>query len=244
MKKIVNPFVYSYVLDNQMLNPTIPPVITETYSQCYEDVFIIQSLNAFFKRNKISQISMSYIEIGANHPVCTSSTFLFHQTYGISGILVEPDSLLVQELKKHRPFDTIIEAAVYAGDEKEIEFYISPQNEISSLNKDFIKHWYGDSNVGIKKFVKTVRINSLLEMVSNIDLVILIIDVEGYDFIILKDIDFSRYRPFIIEIEPSDHYKMGTSDQIVEYLKSKEYQLISQTPVNLIFQDIKRELRM
>ena len=86
-----------------------------------------------------------------------------------------------------------------------------------------------------------MRINDLLEIVKANELIILIIDVEGLDLRLLKDINFEKYRPFIIEIEPSDGFVPGTGDAMIEYLSSKGYELIAETNVNLIFKDNSRE---
>lgn len=235
MKKTVNPFVYQRMLEGDITNSTIPAYLQESYAQCYEDVIIDSLLRAYIKNINRPINGLSYIEIGANHPVCTSSTLLWQRKYNIKGILVEANPKLIPLLKKHRPHDTIINAAVYDQDLPSIDFFISPENEISSLDERFVNAWK-DLGVQEKISVPTIRPNKLLSMTSDCELTILIVDVEGLDLRLLKDIDYTAYKPFIIEVEPSDGFAPGTSNMMIDFLRSKSYTLVGETDVNLIFQ--------
>lgn len=234
MKRIFNQFTYDKIRSDNMLDPTIHTFINETYSQCHEDVIIASLVRAYFKRTS-TQFSLSYVEIGANHPVATSSTYLWKNIFNINGILVEANPKLISELEKHRPNDVIINAAVIDSDEPFISFYLGHENEISSLNETFVANW---KNLGVQEkiTVPTIRINQILNQV-NTDIVLLTIDVEGMDLTLIRDIDFSKYRPFIIQTEPSDYFFPGTSSQMIDFLGSKNYKLVSETDVNLIFID-------
>jgi hypothetical protein len=70
---------------------------------------------------------------------------------------------------------------------------------------------------------------------SNKKLAILSIDVEGLDKEILSDIDFSKYRPMVIVIEPSDFFIKDNTNNIIDIMNNNNYTLISITDVNLIF---------
>jgi hypothetical protein len=72
-------------------------------------------------------------------------------------------------------------------------------------------------------------------MASAAELIMLSIDVEGYDMRLLEDIDFTKYHPFIIQVEPSDSYAPGTGAKMINFLDNKGYTLIGETDVNLIF---------
>lgn len=234
MHRIVNPFVYHEIEASRMPNPTIPAWLDESYSQNYEDVVINQMITAYARRNRLPGFKLSYLEIGGNHPVCTSASFLMHKVYGITGMIVEPNPVLAEQLRKHRPFDHIVEAAVVDNDQTEIEFFVSTQNELSTLSKNFVEKNRLTTQT-IK--VRTVRINELLESMKEVDSLLLSIDIEGLDLAVLKDIDFDKYRPHFITIEPSEHIAPGTTDAILDFLKEKEYRLVAQNYVNLIFED-------
>jgi FkbM family methyltransferase len=245
--KVINPFVYEYIRNNNAPNPTIPAWIHETYSQSYEDIIISCELGAYQYRNglMLDSDNLTYIEVGANHPVCTSSTYLISKTFNVNGFLVEPNPKLAEQLRKYRTNDNVIEAAVVTSEEKEVDFFICSDNEISSIDKKFVDAWAGISRnypgVQEKIKVKTARINEILSYTKDKKIVILSIDVEGMDLQILKDIDFSTHRPYIIVVEPSEAYIPGNTQNMVNYLSHHDYRLISANFVNLIFADATRE---
>ena len=86
--KVLNPFVEFEINSKVMPAPTIPAQIDETYSQCYEDVILESLLRAHIKTHGAIE-GIVFVEIGANHPVCTSSSFLFRNRYGMKTYLVE-----------------------------------------------------------------------------------------------------------------------------------------------------------
>jgi FkbM family methyltransferase len=234
INKVVNPFVYQRILEEDMPNSTIPGWLGESYAQCYEDVIIDGLLRGHIRKVNKGLKSVTFIELGANHPVCTSSSLLWQKRYGITGVLVEANPKLIPALRQFRPNDVVINAAVTNKDIQEIEFFISPENEISSLSEKFVNAW---KNLGVEEkiMVPTVRVNDILEVVKNSEVVILIVDVEGLDLDIIKDINFLKFRPFIIQAEPSDGFTPGTSNEMIDFLKTKNYSVIAETDVNLIF---------
>jgi len=235
MNKIINPFVYQRILESDMPNSTIPAWLSESYTQWYEDILIDSALRAHVRKLGRNLNGLTYIEIGANHPVCTSSSYYFYRKYGIRGILVEANPKLINSLNRFRQGDIIVNAAVCDTEDEFIDFYISPDNEISSIDERFVNA-RKDLGVQEKITVPTVRINTLLEQAKDHEVVILIIDVEGLDLRLLQDINFEKYQPFIIEIEPSDGFAPGTSNSMINFLTTKNYTLIGETDTNLIFQ--------
>jgi FkbM family methyltransferase len=234
MNKIVNTFVYQRILEGNMPNSTIPAWLGETYSQCYEDVIIDSIVRAHMKQMGRSPNGITFIEIGANHPVCTSASYYFQRRYGVTGILVEANPKLIPALEQYRPNDRIINAAVTDQDISSVDFYVAPDNEISSLDEQFVKNWK-EGAVKEKITVPTIRVDELLNMAASSEMVLLSIDVEGYDMRLLEDIDYTKHKPFIIQVEPSDGFAPGTSARMIDFLSSKGYNLVGETDVNLIF---------
>jgi len=232
--KTINQFTYAEINNYNCSNPTIPSWIMETYAQYGEDIIIEAILKAFLSRNTQKQYSFTYIEIGANHPISTNSSYLFYKKYNASGILIEANPELISELKRVRPRDLILNYAISNNDSDQVEFYISKDTEISSLNEEFVKAWDKEKAKNIKK-VKNKRINSILELAKNVDLLYLSIDVEGLDLNLIKDIDYEKYCPFIIQCEPGEGFRKGTKKEIIDFLQNKNYMLLSETEGNLIF---------
>ena len=232
---ILNPHVYQQITENHMDHPTIPAALQPTYTQAFEDVILDGAIRAYLMRTR-KQLYLMFFEIGANHPVATSASFLLREKTGIHTVLVEANPALIPQLRHHRHSDTVIHAAITDQDVTDIDFYLSPDNEISSLNKNFVKAWK-EGTVTDTIRVPAMRINQVFEQMhlpKHVD-TILSIDVEGYDYNIIADLDFTQYKPLIIMIEPSEEFAPGTTEKMMTLLESKGYYLYSQTFVNLIF---------
>jgi FkbM family methyltransferase len=216
-----------------MADPTIPTYMQPTYAQAYEDVILMSILTAEVTKRKSQLKGLIFVEIGANHPVNTSPSYYFEKHVGVDCILVEANPALIPELKKHR-MSNVIHAAITNSGESEVDFHLSPDNEISSINKDFVHAWK-DGKVTETIKVPAHSINDVLYMVRSWESVILSIDVEGHDYEILTDINFNAFKPLIIMIEPSEEFAPGTVDKIMNHLTPHGYELVARTFVNLIF---------
>jgi FkbM family methyltransferase len=231
--KILNPFVEAEINIKSMPAPTIPAHLGESYSQCYEDVILDSMLRAYVKTNG-APAGITFVEIGANHPVCTSSSFLFRNKYKMKTILVEANPKLIPALKQFRPLDEVIHAAVINHDAPTVDFYVSENNETSSLDDRFVIT--RTPGIQEKITVPTIRADEILDRVDPEATVLLSVDVEGLDLQILQDIDFTKHRPIFIIVEPSEDYQPGSTVAIIDFLISKNYNLVAETDVNLIFQ--------
>ena len=231
----LNPYIYRVISDHGLNKPDIDVAIQPSYTQAYEDVIIEAYIHAYLA-STFRHLNLIFFEIGANHPVATSASYLLKQRFGLHTVLVEANPELIPALKQHRPDDTVIHAAVTHQDVKELPFYLSTDNEISSMNKEFVEAWK-DGAIKDTIMVPTVRINDIfdaMKLPENVD-IILSIDVEGCDYDILKDIDFQRYKPFIIMVEPSEEFAPGITKQMMDLLIGQGYILYAKTFVNLIF---------
>jgi FkbM family methyltransferase len=221
-----------------MLVPDIEVHAEQTYGQCAEDVIVCGLIRALsFRQDKIW--GRRYLEIGANHPVSCSATYLMHKQFGMTGVLVEANPELVPALQRFRPADTIVAAAVVPQPADFVDLHISKQNELSSIDKNFVETWH-DPKGHIRKTVTVpaLTLNQILEKhFGKSSPSLLSIDVEGLDFALLKTIDWRRWRPSIIQIEPSENYAPGTTTAMMDALAQQGYAAVAITPVNLIAVD-------
>jgi hypothetical protein len=66
------------------------------------------------------------------------------------------------------------------------------------------------------------------------------IDVEGMDLVVVKSIDFNRYRPEVFCIETLSYTENNTEvklNDIISYVESQGYFLYADTYINSIFVD-------
>lgn len=228
-----NPFIYG-LLGSKNFHPDIDVHIPPQYAQKGEDLIIESLINAIVCVDPSRPKRIRYLEIGANHPISSSSTFLFY-TKGARGILVEANPKLIPQLKGVRSEDIVVNAAVVATDKKSETFYLSNMSELSSTRDDLISSFPG-ATVVESISVPAVNINELLmEFWQDDHVNLLFIDVEGKDFELLEKAALSHYKFDIIQIEPSDHLIAGNRQRILSHLNQFGYRLVADTQVNMIF---------
>ena len=200
------------------------------FSQTGEDVIIKTLLN--HKRNGF------YIEVGCNDPIINSNTFDLYLNYGWRGICIDANIKTLTRFKKIRSFDYVINAAI-SDIEEEVQFFISKESLVSTIDQDFRNEWKEDwaldSNI-TKIF--THKLDSIIYdlkiQIPEIDL--LIIDVEGHDFQVLKSINLTLHRPKLIVVEIHDFvFEEFYKSDIYLHLKQYDYRLISFATMNAYF---------
>ena len=234
-----NHFVDQAITEMGLTEPDIVVPARRHFAQCGEDVIVVALLKALSSTQGFDLESERYLEIGANHPVATSATYLLYKELGMRGVLVEANASLVPNLERARPGDTVIHRAVHVGDADRVEFFISNQNELSSLSRDFVETWKSGS-VGLRvlEIVPACRMNSVLEeFFPDRPPIYLSVDVEGLDLDLLQDLDWERWRPAIVQAEPSEHFAPGNATRIKSFMERLDYVVVAKTDVNLIFVD-------
>lgn len=236
----LNIFTYEESYRHRISLPDIINQLNVHFAQCAEDLIVAALLRAYATKYNVDIAKLTYCEIGGNHPIAASATYLLQVEYGMRGVIVEANPALISDLKKVRNNDTIVHAAVSTNDEKFVLLTISNDSELSSLDHAFVENWPG-SGGGVKEqvLVPSKRITQIIEdYFPDTGPDYLSIDVEGLDFNIIQDLDLSIHRPYIIQMEPSDHHIPNNSENMIAHMKRNNYTLLAKTDVNLIFIDI------
>lgn len=163
-----------------------------SYAQNREDVL----LAAFFKDVKRG----FYVDVGANHPVDDSVTKYFYDN-GWKGINIEPNKKLFNALERERPRDININIGVsdkpgalvmreYSGNNTGLSTFSQEAQATNKSAADFqdvkketatLKQIFFEHGVGKVHFLK--------------------VDVEGFEYEVLKGNDWSKFRPEVLCIE-------------------------------------------
>ena len=200
-----NPFVTRECEYHHIRKAPIQTFLYETYGQCNEDLIIEGILRAYTFRSGRQMNSLRYLEIGANHPVQTSATYLLRKLYGATGVLVEANPALLDALRKTRPGDIIIHSAITATDAPEIELHVHEKDELSSLAPEHIArfgHFGGTEKITSTIKCPNMHINTLMKMHDLHKVDFMSIDIEGLDLPILAAMD-TVFKPFLIQCELS-----------------------------------------
>ena len=186
-----------------------------------------------------------FIQIGANDGVKNDPINKFVTKHNLSGIMVEPQKLDYPKKNKLIYENVAISnkngfRSLYVIKKSFHEEYQKHTNRdasnISSFNKDHVRKFlcrgmeylfkkdYPDSYIE-EIIVPTLTFNSLMEKhkIKKIDL--LQIDTEGYDYEIIKTINFSKYSPKIINYE-SAHLNSKDRDECEKHLINLGYRLL------------------
>lgn len=172
-----------------------------------------------------------YVDIGANHPVRYSNTFMLY-CRGWQGILVEPNPALCDSLRRVRRRDVVVNAAVDSRD-GEVEMYFSKSSDlISGVGPLASGPWRRSVDDCEVRSVPAFAVSSLLERYApgrTVDF--MNIDVEGHEMACLQGVDFDRHRVNLIAIEMHDlDFREPSSSEVWSFLGSIGYRLVAFCP--------------
>lgn len=246
MAQILNPHIYEVIAGNRLKVPDIPVYATESYGQCAEDLIVCALLVALAAREGLDLGHERYLEIGANHPVSCSTTYLLHRRLNMCGVLVEANPRLLDELRRFRPQDLVLHLAITPQGGGDATIHIAEEDELTSLDRRFVEDWPG-WKVALRESlsVPALSLPELLEReFAGRAPLFLSIDIEGMDLDVLRTLDWTRWRPAIVQTEPSEHYHPGNADALTALLEGAGYIVVARTPVNLIALDAARSGRL
>lgn len=219
---------------SKLHNPLMP-----TYAQRGEDLIVEALLHAHLAKQGRHWDSLFYIEIGANHPISTSNTYLLYSSRGASGVLVEPNPELHPLIAKARARDTLVAAAILPAPQPSVTLHIGNAHELTSVDAAHVESFgaFGGAG-GIRNRIEVpgIGINELFAAhAANRPFDFLSIDCEGIDHELAKAIDFETFKPAVVQLEPSDHFFPGARARMVNLMESRSYRLVAMTEINVIF---------
>lgn len=210
-----------------------------TLSQSGEDAIISFATMAL----GIPLAETTYLDLGANHAKELSNTYFFYKN-GARGILVEANPDLIPELKFYRNGDIILNRCISNENGEIIPFYIINGDGLSTLNKESAEDAISKNpDLEITQIIdiETITVNTIMEQYFGKAPVILNIDLEGIEMMILRSIDFDKFRPLVIitEMIPYETHLVieKKNVEIVEFMKLKGYIEYAFSGINSIFMD-------
>jgi FkbM family methyltransferase len=233
--KMANPFIAQELGRRDLRPAPIPTSLRETYAQCNEDIIVESLLRARFRGTGRQLSSVRYLEIGGNHPVQTSSTYLFYRGWGAKGWLVEADPSLAARLRAVRARDQVIDVAVSDKEDPTLSFFVHERNELSSLSKENIaefSRWGGTEKIAREMKVPNLHVNKLFDRYIDEPLDFMSIDIEGLDAAVLRALR-PEIKPTVLQAEWTGDD--ATLDEFLAILRPRGYALAGLTDVNAIF---------
>lgn len=162
-----------------------------SYAQNFEDVMLWRALKHVERG--------FYIDIGAQDPVVDSVSLAFYEQ-GWRGVHVEPTPAYAEALRKARPDETVVQAAIgHASDL--IPFYEIAGTGIST-GEAAIAHRHEAAGYANKRIdVPCIRLASLLDNYQDRDIHWMKIDVEGMELSVLRSWAPAAVRPWVVVLE-------------------------------------------
>lgn len=141
-----------------------------------------------------------YVDIGAQHPVIDSVSLAFYER-GWRGVHVEPVPEYAAMLRRHRPDEIVIEAAL-TDVEGVAELNVILETGLSTLIAAHAKRHESERRITARRLVvPTLRLVTALQPLVGKEVHWLKIDVEGTEAAVLSGWDSARLRPWIMLVE-------------------------------------------
>jgi FkbM family methyltransferase len=160
-----------------------------SYSQNLEDVMLWRALKHIEQG--------FYVDVGANDPTFLSVTHAFYER-GWHGINIDPATGAL--LERERPRDVNLEVAAGATG-GEITFYEISDSALSTSDSQLAERYRQSGHTVIKRTVPSMTLNQILEKYSEGPIHFMNIDVEGTEMDVLRGLDLTAWRPWILLIE-------------------------------------------
>lgn len=186
----------------------------------------------------LAKKNLYFLQIGANDGVTVDPLHKFVTEYGWSGILVEPIPHVFESLRlnyKNASNLKFVNAALSDADGFRTMYTVRMDSDTfqhahaySSFDRSVISRqtqWIPDIANRIEETqVRSISMATLLRETEGRTIDLLQIDAEGYDFEILKMIDFSRLKPAIICYEHA-HLGRDSMNHAVALLVAQGYRI-------------------
>lgn len=206
------------------------------FGQWAEDVLI----RKLFDKSKKNG---TYLDIGSYHPFTHSNTAYFW-IKGWHGFNIDANPHTIKLFNKYRPTDTniwtaIVPTADYDGGTRKVSLMLPSRADYSSgvAATGTVNNLVGNERGFSEKLeVPATSVASLLknQNIKNIDY--LNVDIEGYDEIILSEIDFSIITPTVVTVEDySDDIDQLVGSKITNIMRMNGYALAGRAGPTSIF---------
>jgi FkbM family methyltransferase len=188
-------------------------------------------LPLFVAEHVLEHGSLTFLQIGAYDGQVGDALLDIIRRFPVRGVLVEPQPTAfarLQELHKNRDNLLLVNAAIDRETCRR-PFFMSKNNDVQFASFDrshLVKHGLRAEDI-VSREVDCLTVGDVLN-IANFDTVDLLqIDAEGYDYEILKSIDFDRSRPKIIRFEYR-HFSEPDLNECLQMLAERGYRILAE----------------
>ena len=168
-----------------------PSTMFVSYAQNFEDVMLWRALRDVEHG--------FYVDLGAQDPLVDSVSLAFHER-GWHGVHVEPSSFYAEALRRHRPGDVVIQAAVGDGASL-VTFFEIPNSGISTVDPAIAEQHRQRGFVIQESKVPSISLSAVFDACPSDVIHWLKIDIEGSERTALASWGTSTRRPWVVVVE-------------------------------------------
>lgn len=192
-----------------------------SYAQEGEDIL----LKRIFEYRNINNGGF-YVDVGAHHPQRFSNTYFFYKR-GWNGINIDATPFSMKLFNELRKRDINLEFAV-SDKQETLTYYMFNEPALNSFDKELslkrnlLEHY----SILETKNINTITLENILDkyLPKNQDIDFLSIDVEGFDFQVLKSNNWEKYSPKVVLIEIlSKDIESMIGSEVYIYMKKLNY---------------------
>jgi len=187
----------SHLFSSFKFRPEILADLNLSFSSSGEDLWLRQFMKPLLKRGQAG----FYIDLGANHPIQTSNTYLFYAA-GWRGICVDANLQFQAEFLAQRPRDIFVHAAV---SDQEESLYFSRRGDVPGHKLGRVSR---DANDFPKGFLPPIKVPSHTladilrrHMPADTAIDFMSVDLEKSELAALRSNDWQVFRPRVILME-------------------------------------------
>lgn len=216
------------------------------YNISKNNPYTILEFHNLLLRNIMIRGELKFIQIGGNDGILADPIYSFIKKYqsSISGFILEPIPDLYEELVqnyKFAPTVTPINVGIHSSKKKMTIYRVRPElqrllpKNVKGIASFDVNHWSKSRQIPSSDYmegieVDCVDINEFCRDKAVLDLDLLLIDTEGYDFEIILALDFTEVSPRMIRFEHGIRDGINSEDdfmKICTFLNSHGYQVIA-----------------
>lgn len=178
-----------------------------------------------------------YVDVGAHHPERFSNTYYFYKL-GWSGINIDAMPGSMKIFKKDRPRDINLEAAISDKSES-LTYYAFNDSALNGFSRNLSENIYQKTyKLLFKKEIKTLTLEQILDkfLPSGKKIDFLSIDVESFEFQVIKSNNWNKYAPEVVLVEILDNsLESILNNEIYNFLNKQDFSIIAKTINTVIF---------
>ena len=184
------------------------------------------------------------VDLGCFHPVRDNNTYQLYKRKW-TGINIDLNSLSIDLFNFFRSRDINLNIALANKKGVNKLFYsgqFSPLNSMDSNHLNFLKKNFNLEKKSFKiKNIKTESLNNILEKHNFFDIDLLSIDLEGYEYEVLRNFKFNNYKIDLICIEMISHNLSSKKNyqKLSRILRKNNFKFIYKTEVNFFYKNKK-----